>query len=126
MVNFVIIPQQRLRSHGTITGEILREGSTVLLTIGEPMEIHPSEADEDGIPEGESVQCSGGDGKLYRWMEGELRHYPSGAIATSWNENWKNSIQTVDCTDLPMGEPLELFEPSEVGPNLQMLRKNLI
>jgi len=93
---------------------VLRDVDCAEITIGEPMELNVIE-EEDKLEEGATVQCLGGDGKLYRWMDGELRHYPSGTIAESWNPAWKNAIHNIECEDRPIGEPLELFEPTPIG-----------
>jgi uncharacterized protein involved in tolerance to divalent cations len=69
------------------------------LTIGSPM------VKNVGILEGRCVRCLGDNQSLYRWTNGELRLYPSGPIATSWDDNWRN-FQTVDCTSLTIGSPM--------------------
>ncbi len=98
--------------------DIKRDVDCSLLIIGEPMNLNP-DYDVNHIPVGQSIQCNDGDGKLYRWMGDEdpnLRHYPTTIIALSWNENWKDSIKSIDCGNFTIGEPLDLFEVAEVGP----------
>ena len=66
-------------------------------------------ADTTTLPEGASVRCDGGDGKIYRHMNGTLYHYPNPAIADSWNPNWAQNILNIsatDCARLPVGPPL--------------------
>ena len=62
----------------------------------------------DAIPEGTSIQCTNESaGKVYRWTFGELRHYPNGMIADSWNPNWRD-VNYADCTDLQVGSPMTM------------------
>jgi hypothetical protein len=66
------------------------------------------------IPEGASVSCNDGSGMIYRYDKGVLRHYPSPAVAVTWNPSWdKNIVNLMDaqCRQaIPKGEPM--------GPNL--------
>jgi hypothetical protein len=48
------------------------------------------------------------DGRIYRWVSDELRPYPNGRIATSWNPYWKREIKFIQCDDLLIGNPMEM------------------
>ena len=62
----------------------------------------------DGLSEGTSIQCTNeSTGKVYRWVFGELRHYPNGMIANSWNPNWRD-VNYADCTDFQVGSPMSM------------------
>mmetsp|Transcript_14996 Transcript_14996/g.22693 ORF Transcript_14996/g.22693 Transcript_14996/m.22693 type:complete len:584 (-) Transcript_14996:181-1932(-) len=67
------------------------------------------------VPGGYSVTCIGGDGKIYRYEDGVLYHYPSGTIAASWDTNWR-SPQWIDCTGLSYGDPLEEYIAPTASP----------
>ncbi len=75
------------------------------LEFGDPMGITEFQAE---IPEGRTVQCEEDTSKIYRWENGELRHFDSSAIASSWDESWRENLLVVDCSGLPIGTPMEL------------------
>ena len=78
----------------------------------------------DNTPEGTSIQCANENtGKIYRWELGELRHYPSGMVAKSWNPNWRGDIKLTDCTDLQVGSPMTLKSIPE-GEGIRCTEKN--
>ena len=61
------------------------------------------------IPEGASVRCDDGSGRIYRYMDGKLYYYPSPEIASTWNPQWAQSILTIAanvCAGIPKGETL--------------------
>lgn len=65
--------------------------------------------------EGASVSC--GDGKVYRYMNGNLHHYPTPDIASSWNSSWDKNILTLTaeaCAKFPKGDPLKMANPMSV------------
>ncbi len=57
-------------------------------------------------PEGSSVMCDGNPSEVFRWTGTELRHYPSGEIASSWNQNWRDGIVFINCEGLGIGPPM--------------------
>jgi hypothetical protein len=59
-------------------------------------------------PDGYSVRCLDEPEKVYRWTEFELRYYPSGQIASSWNTAWREDLVQIDCTSIPMGSPMSM------------------
>jgi hypothetical protein len=59
-------------------------------------------------PAGYSVRCVDEPDKVYRWTENELRYYPSGQIASSWNTAWREDLVQIDCTSIPMGSPMSM------------------
>ena len=95
-------------------GNLLRVDCTDL-NVGSPMAIK-------SIPEGKAVRCSNdNDGKVYRWVEGELRHYRNGTVAKSWDENWRDDIIDLDCesfptrTDMGFNYPNCLLNDDQIG-----------
>ncbi|KAJ0391799.1 hypothetical protein ATCC90586_006413 [Pythium insidiosum] len=54
--------------------------------------------------EGQSVRCDGdpNPNNVYRFTGGQLRLYPSPAIASSWDPSWNDAV-TVDCSGVPRG-----------------------
>ena len=72
------------------------------LQIGSPMTF-------GSILEGYGVRCTdANDGKVYRWTNNELHHYPNdGKVATSWNPNWRGDIVDLDtCGSYTVGTPM--------------------
>jgi hypothetical protein len=60
------------------------------------------------LPEGCSILCLEDPDKVYRWTEGELRYYPTGQIASSWNTAWREDIIEMYCTSVPVGIPMTM------------------
>lgn len=63
-----------------------------------------------GLIEGMSVACQG-DGKVYRYTEGILRHYPNPATASAWNQNWAVNIRVLsssECSAMTIGAPMTM------------------
>jgi hypothetical protein len=79
--------------------------------MGSPMSMNfgsltmPRAADRFSVTEGYSVICLQEPDKVYRWHEGELHHYPTGTIASSWDEDWREALE-MDCSNIPKGEPM--------------------
>lgn len=61
------------------------------------------------LSEGSTVICSEDTTKVYRWEGNALHHYPNYLVAKSWDENWKNDYELVDCETLGLsiGEPMK-------------------
>jgi hypothetical protein len=59
-----------------------------------------------------SVICLEEPDKVYRLHNGELHHYPTGAIAFSWDKDWRGALVKIDCLDIPIGEPAILYDAS--------------
>jgi len=62
-----------------------------------------------GPVEGDSVRCDDGTGMIYRFTGGQLRYYPSPAIAQSWNPKWAQDIMNLtadQCGSLSKGPPM--------------------
>ena len=61
---------------------------------------------------GAPIRCTanelrGVDGSIYRYTgDNTLRHYPSPAIASSWDSNWGN-YSNIDCANLKLGPQME-------------------
>lgn len=71
------------------------------------------------LVEGDTVICDNeSSGKIYRWTENQLRHYPLGTIASSWTENWRDVIVGTDCSSLTIGEEM----PIETMPTEELIR----
>jgi len=68
------------------------------LSYGSPMKIF--------LDEGESVLCIGDETKVYRWQNGQLRHYPSPTAAASWKADWRDVV-AIDCSRLSIGRPID-------------------
>jgi hypothetical protein len=64
--------------------------------------------DESMPPEGYSIRCLQEPDKVYRWTEGELRYYPTGQVASSWNTAWREDFIEMDCVNIPMGLPMPM------------------
>ena len=61
------------------------------------------------LVEGASVRCNDGSGKIYRYMSGTLRHYPSVEVANTWNPQWSQNIVNIsaeECSRIPKGPTL--------------------
>jgi hypothetical protein len=72
------------------------------LQVGSPMSM-------GDILEGYGVRCTEmDDGKVYRWTNNELHHYPSGEIARSWNPNWRGDILDLNCEHKSVGTVMSL------------------
>jgi hypothetical protein len=82
------------------------------IPIGSPMSMNfgsltmSRAADGFSVTEGYSVRCLEEPDKVYRWHEGELHHYPTGMIASSWDEDWREALVEMDCFNIPKGEPM--------------------
>eukprot|EP00624_Nannochloropsis_granulata_P003891 evm.model.NODE_2949_length_6059_cov_81.798149.3 len=62
------------------------------------------------LVEGMSVSCQG-DGKVYRYTEGILRHYPNPVTASAWNPNWGANIRVLspeECSTMTIGVPMTM------------------
>jgi hypothetical protein len=64
------------------------------------------------VPEGRAVKCDEAGG-VYRYTGGELRYYPSPAIATAWDRGW-GTPELVDCAGIPEGKAMGLAPPLAV------------
>lgn len=67
------------------------------------------------LEEGDHVYCEHQPGKVYRYTDEQLRHYPNPSIAQSWGSKWISSrdnnhrkISKNQCDGLPRGPPMEL------------------
>jgi outer membrane biosynthesis protein TonB len=59
--------------------------------------------------EGQAFKCIGDKATVYRYEDGTRRHYPSAAIANSWDTLWrKTANQIFDCSDITAGPPMSL------------------
>ena len=77
-------------------------------------------ANSVGLVEGMSVSCQG-DGKVYRYTSGMLRHYPNPDVASAWNANWAAAIKTLstaECSSMTVGPVMEMpiSLPASVSP----------
>ena len=90
------------------------------MTIGDDVAMKPS-----GLVDGKTVFCfddtvaavrSG----YYRWVGFELREYPSGEIATSWDSKW-TTAERINCTGLSIGENLPLKPSYPDGESIQCI-----
>jgi hypothetical protein len=77
------------------------------LELGPPMPMN--------LTEGDHVACQHEPGKVYRFTQGVLRHYPSPAIASSWGSVWISAtnnnhrlITKPACDATPKGPPMTL------------------
>jgi len=70
----------------------------------------PSVATTVGLVDGMSVACQG-DGKVYRYTGGILRHYPNPETASAWNPTWAANIRVLsspECSAMPIGAPMTM------------------
>jgi hypothetical protein len=99
-------------SWNTAWREDLIQMDCVNIPKGEPMSMNfgsltmSRAADGFSVSEGYSVRCLQEPSKVYRWHEGELHHYPTGMIASSWDEDWREALVELDCSSIPKGEPM--------------------
>jgi hypothetical protein len=56
-------------------------------------------------PEGLSVRCIEEPKRVFLWTGTELRHYPSGKIASSWDPEWRD-VASLQCEGLTIGSPM--------------------
>ena len=56
--------------------------------------------------EGNSYKCSQSSLSVYRYTEGELRHYLGPEIASSWDPNWRTNYSVIACDGIPRGFPM--------------------
>jgi hypothetical protein len=69
-----------------------------------------------GLVEGASVRCSdntdysGNPNKIYRFTNASIRHYPDEIFAKSWDPLWHINIETIICTDIPIGNDMPMFK----------------
>jgi hypothetical protein len=59
-------------------------------------------------PDGYSVRCVQEPDRIHRSVEGELRPYLNGQIASSWNVNWREELVNIDCDGIVMGTPMSM------------------
>ena len=88
------------------------------------------------IQEGHAVKCNASQDTVYRYTDWKLRPYPSPAVASSWDPNWKKFI-VIDCSGVPKGpvmthsvSVLQTFTAASVWGNsfwspLQLLLRNI-
>lgn len=74
--------------------------------------------------EGASIKCqqdagTKNAGKVYRYVNGEYRHYPNTQIAKSWNKTWANNVTTIDCSPFKEGAPLSKFQRPPQGASIK-------
>jgi gas vesicle protein len=58
-------------------------------------------------PEGRSVRCVEDPKRVFRWTDKQLRHYPSGKIASSWDPEWRDVV-SLECAGLDIASPMSL------------------
>jgi gas vesicle protein len=58
-------------------------------------------------PDGRSVRCVEDPKRVFRWTDNQLRHYPSGKIASSWDPEWRDVV-SLQCTGLDIASPMSL------------------
>ena len=74
------------------------------------------------LEEGDNVMCHGDEYRVYRWMNGQLRHFPNPSVANSWDENWRPHIQRIDCSPYEIVQAMS-DKPDIVVDNLRALFK---
>ncbi|GLE08591.1 hypothetical protein PINS_up019876 [Pythium insidiosum] len=57
------------------------------------------------LANGQSVKCSRSDTAVFRYVDGQIRWYPSPDIAASWDGSWGSAI-VIDCSRIPRGPDL--------------------
>lgn len=57
--------------------------------------------------EGQAIKCTNDKNKVYRYTNGQLRHYPSPQIASSWDKNWDKFV-VKDCRGVTIGAPMQM------------------
>ncbi|DAZ97733.1 TPA: hypothetical protein N0F65_009013 [Lagenidium giganteum] len=60
----------------------------------------------DSIPDGQAIKCSADDSAVYQFVDDQRRWYPSDAVASSWDPNWR-TFRVVDCSKIPRGSDME-------------------
>ena len=81
------------------------------LMVGDPMLLKK-------IPEGMGVRCTDtNDGKVYRWINGQLNHYINSRIASSWDRDWRNNIYDLNCEFFEIGDDVK-WNFSDIVPDI--------
>ena len=66
---------------------------------------------EDIVPktihEGATVMCKGDKQQVFRWIDGELRHYLDPGSAAAWdNPKWRKHVMFVNCVGMRLGRSI--------------------
>lgn len=70
------------------------------LTQGSPEDVYVPE-------EGSVIICLEDERRVYRWADGQLHHFIDGAVANSWDFNWRNHAMRKMCLSMyPNGDEL--------------------
>jgi hypothetical protein len=67
------------------------------------------------VQEGQPVKCSATSRAVFRIINKQLRLYPSAAIASSWDPDWRQTYEVIDCTGIPQGSNM-IFNVQEGQP----------
>ena len=60
------------------------------------------------IKDGQAVKCNINDATVYRYMNGELRPYPSPSTASSWDPDWEKNLIYIDCSNVKTGKNMNI------------------
>lgn len=70
------------------------------------------------LREGQAIKCDSNETAVYRFTNGQRRHYPTPAIAASWDPYWGDFV-VADCSSVSRGEDMPLNGvPSKWTPTL--------
>uniref|UniRef100_A0A7S3Q277 Uncharacterized protein n=2 Tax=Chaetoceros debilis TaxID=122233 RepID=A0A7S3Q277_9STRA len=87
--------------------EVLAAPKEVNPTARKLQETAPAEAVPPTMYEGAGVMCEHDPVEVFRWTDGELRHYIDPRAAASWdNPKWRQHIQLIDCEGMRYGPPI--------------------
>ncbi|KAF1319008.1 Nucleoredoxin, partial [Globisporangium splendens] len=79
---------------------------SILVTASPPTKMPPS-----GLSEGQAIKCDLSEPEVYRFADGQRRHYPDPEIAASWDPFW--DVQKIaDCALIPSDPDMPMMLPS--------------
>lgn len=81
-----------------------------LIPVGDEMQMKdfspflplPEKLSSKDLSEGQAVKCDLSEPEIYRFTDGQRRHYPNPKIAASWDPYWDVFV-VADCSLLPLG-----------------------
>jgi len=74
-----------------------------------PNEIPPEEIVPTMIHEAVAVMCEHNPVEVYRWTDGELRHYLDPRAAAAWdNPKWRKHVMLMNCKGFKFGRPISM------------------
>ena len=90
---------------------LVRGGAAIACPVGDHIHLFQNIADynpSSNAPfaaEGQAIKCKEHGDKVFRYTNGELRHYPNPRVAASWDKNW-SKFKKKDCTGIAVGDKM--------------------